>query len=197
MDRIENVVTALYNTEADLAHLLAQCAFPMRILRLDSTQLENLIVSEMAALKLSPIESMSFEAPSSGAFEPISSQVERLKKSLYEVVQALAINALATQTQNARQSAAAKGMDREPLQVLLSSFARPIREAFEHAFDAVAVYRGDDPEAVTLTGFDEYTATMEDLGGAINGQTEKVSIRTGDGSRDAITDSGTGNATAE
>lgn len=170
MDRIESVVKQLFNTEADLSHLLSQCAFPTRVLKLQDTQIEALVISEMAALKLTPLEDFEWKSPSNEAFVPLSNQVDKLRNGLYEVVQALAINAMATQTQNARQSATAKRIDREPLQVLLSSFSRPIREGLEDAFDAVARYREDDQSKIELSGFDKYSVDLRDAKEYINGE---------------------------
>ena len=108
-------------------------------------------------------------------YEPLFRDTERLKQALYEVVQALAINAQATQTQNARQSGDAKLIDREPLQTLLASFAWPIEEALLRLIEALKTYRNEEDLDVQLAGFTPSDVTLDDARQVIQGNTPTTS----------------------
>jgi hypothetical protein len=163
MDRIFPVVKSLFNRESALTYQLDKQAFSQLVLTLaNSKRIGKIWSSISSAIILEAGENAGYITPPNTGFEEQFKDVDRLVKSLYEVVQALALNASATQTQNARQSAAAKEMDRDPLQTLLASFAWPIVSALQQWIEAVKKYRGDTFD-VRVGGLDQFTAKMEDL----------------------------------
>ena len=176
MERIADVVIALFNRDASVCKYLDDSAFQVLAISTQK-QLDQIVAQDLMALSLEPGDSVRFLAPENGFYGPLSGDQDRLKQALYEVVQASAINAMATQTQNARQSAKAKQIDRDPLQVLLASFAWPVRDALERAKDQLAEFRNEAPDAIHLAGMDEFTETLADArefitGGGMNGETE-------------------------
>ena len=163
MDRIFPVVKSLFNRESALTWQLDRQAFSQLVLNLlNASRIKDIMSGESSALLLEPGENAGYITPPNTSFEEQFKDVDRLTKSLYEVVQALALNASATQTQNARQSAKAKEMDRDPLQTLLQSFAWPILSALNNWIEAVKAYRNDRID-IKVIGLDAFTVTMEDL----------------------------------
>lgn len=163
MERMHDVLMALFNREVSITWALDQLAYSLLILKLDTTQIDKIVAADMAALKLTPQEDAKFESPTPKLHEPLFRDSERLKEALYEVIQMLAQNAIATQTQNARQSADAKELDREPMQTLLASFAWPIKDALTNLVKALKSYRNEDSLDVQIQGIDEFDATLDDL----------------------------------
>lgn len=163
MARIYDCVIALFNREVSVTWALDQMAYALLVLKLEETEVKSIVASELAALKIKPHEDAKFESPSPKLYQPLFEDTTRLKESLYEVIQMLAQNAIATQTQNARQSADAKELDQEPMQTLLSSFAWTIKEALVNLVKALQAYRNEEDLDVKVQGIDEFDATMADL----------------------------------
>ena len=86
------------------------------------------------------------------------------------MLQTLAANALATQTQNARQAASAKEIDLQPMSTLLKSYAWPVRDALERLVEKLKIYRGEEDNDVRIEGLDQFEATMEDAADVIGAE---------------------------
>lgn len=169
MDRIFDPLVALFNREVSITWALNQQAYALLVLKLSQTDISHIVASELAALKIGTEEDALFISPNPEIFNGLFQDSDRLKKSLYEVIQALALNAMASQTQNARQSAAAKQIDNDPLQTLLASFAWPIRDALEELVDSLKAYRGENTE-IEIEGMDHFDATLKDAEAVVNSQ---------------------------
>ncbi len=162
-DKAKSPAVALWNREAAITFALDQTAYAMLYFTLENEErLSNVVATEMAALKMRIGEGVGFASPDAQIFDPLFRDGERLKTSLYEVLQTLAANALATQTQNARQSGDAKEMDMQPMNTLLKSYAWPIRDALERMVDALKKHRGEEDNDVTIHGLDEFDSTMDE-----------------------------------
>jgi len=163
MDRIYEVAKALFNADAQTCWHLDKSAYAQPVLK-SVRNIKNVVASEVGCLQLDPGDSYDYSAPPSTIYQSLSANAEYLKRSLYEVMQALAINAMATQTQNARQSAAAKEIDRDPLDVYLGSLALVLRNALESWIDAVKMIRGEEDVEIKIVGLADYSrAKMSDI----------------------------------
>lgn len=145
MDRIFEVAVALFNREASLAWSLDMSAYATMVLVLNETQISQIVSTELAALRLRPGESVSYAAPPGGVYEPLFKDADRLKANLYEVVRSLGVDS-AKIPQAGRLSGEAIGKIREPMEVLLDSFSRPVLEALARFLEIVKLRRGDDVE---------------------------------------------------
>lgn len=164
MNKIEDPLVALFNREASTTFSLDATAYAMLTLTMDRGEgaERSVVASELAALMLKLGESASFTSPNPAIFEPLFRDSERLKQALYEVLQTLAAQALATQSQNARQAASAKEIDLQPMTTLLKSYAWPVRDALERLVTAIKNHRGEEDNEVEIEGLDEFDATMEE-----------------------------------
>ena len=154
MARLEEPALKLFNREAALTWALNTGCF--QILAVTSEKpLSTVYDVGVGALDLGSNGSARFIGPEAAVFEANAKDVENCKKGLYEVFQSMGINALANQTQNARQSAVAKELDREPLSALLRMFASAIRDALENMARLIAEFREEPvPEIHGLDRFD-------------------------------------------
>lgn len=169
MDRIYDVLKALYNREASITWALDQSAYAMLVFKLGRTDITEVYSSEVCAVKLlsDQNEDVDFKSPNPQIFDPLFKDCDRLRTALYEVLQATAITA-ATQTQNARQSASAKTLDMDLIQSLLRAYVVPVRNAMRSWVEAVSEYRKDKVE-VELQGLDTISTTLEQLNELIGG----------------------------
>lgn len=140
-DRIKSVAVALFNREASITWALDMAAYATLVLTLDSTQVSEIVSSELAALKLRVGESASYISPAAQIFEPLFNDADRLKSNLLDVVRAQGVNA-ADLPQAGRLSGTAVNAMREPSDALLRSFADPVLEAINRALGAIAKKRG-------------------------------------------------------
>lgn len=167
MDRIYDVLKALYNREASITWALDQSAYSLLVFNLNNTQINEVYSSEVCAVKLGADEKVGFESPNPQIFDPLFKDCDRLRTALYEVLQATAITA-ASQTQNARQSASAKTLDMDLIQSLLRAYVVPVRNAMRTWVEAVKEYRGDT-ESVELSGLTSISTTLQQLEALIGG----------------------------
>jgi hypothetical protein len=149
MDRIYEVAVALFNREASLTWALDMSAYATLVLTIDATQINQIVATELAALRLRPGESASYISPPGGIYEPLFKDADRLKQNLYEVVRSLGIDA-AKVPQAGRMSGETITKMREPLDILLESFSQPVLEAVARLLDAVRVKRGDEDVELEL-----------------------------------------------
>jgi hypothetical protein len=193
MERIRDVVVAIFNRDAAVCKYLDDGAFQMLILTLSGNRdLSELVMSDITGLKLEIGEGAEWKAPQAGFYEPMHKDQAALKENLYEVIQSTAMNAAAI-PQAGRLSGDAVNALRDPLHVLLDSFAWPIRDAFVRLKDDLAEHRGEDPELITVTGMGEFVVGMDDMRKFIVGDDEDG----GDGEAEAsVSAEGTGTGTA-
>lgn len=154
MARLEEPALKLFNREAALSWALNTGCF--QILGISTEKPISMVVDVgNGALDLGIGGSARFIGPEANVFDANSKDVENCKKGLYEVFQSMGLNALANQTQNARQSAEAKTLDREPLSALLRMFASAIRDALENIAALIAEFREEQiPQIHGLDRFD-------------------------------------------
>ncbi|MFQ5410416.1 MAG: hypothetical protein ACE5FI_18560 [Anaerolineales bacterium] len=164
MDRIADVVVSLYNAEAALSYALMMQAYAQPVFHLVDSDLSKVVVSEAHAIRLEAGEKFEYVTPPANVFEPLASNIERLKSAFYEVLQAMAINA-ASIPQAGRLSGAAVSEMRDPMKVLLTSFASPILEVLWRWVRAVQAYRGDEDLQIEI----ELPAASAPDAGALQG----------------------------
>lgn len=162
MERIYDVLIALFNREVSITWALDNLAYALLVLNLNESDPKSIIATEIAAMMLKIGETAGFISPPATTFEPLFKDGERLKQALYEVIQALAINAAATQTQNARQSAQAKEIDRDPLHTLLAAIVWPAKDALETQITDLKRFRNEPTLKVEVEGMNTFDATMSD-----------------------------------
>ena len=158
MQRLAGPILALYNRKASLSFSLYQTAYPWLLLKVvNPAKLANMVISELGAVVLDPSQNEGAEyiSPPSDRFTPLENDVQTCKADLAEVLQMMAANAMAVQTQNARQSAAAKSSDKESFSALLKLFADELRSDVTNALALIAKFRGDATPA-TITGMEEF-----------------------------------------
>ena len=153
LDRIFDVAKAIYNREAAITWALDMQAYALPVAKTASNKALTVYGSELCALKLEPGEDFGYVSPPPTIFDPLFKDAERLSSDLYEVIQALAINAAAI-PQAGRLSGDAVAQMREPLGALLKSFAQPIEEVMTRAVKAVQKYRGEEGASIELTGYE-------------------------------------------
>jgi hypothetical protein len=162
LDRIYDVIKALFEREAGITWALDAQAYAVPVLTTqDTSKVPSISGSELLAIVLEIGGTYTFSAPPATIFDPLFKDIERLSKDLYEVVQALAINAAAL-PQSGRLSGESVVQFREPMKALLASFIWPIKEAAKRSLEAIAKYRGENVK-INLIGFDEPAdVTLED-----------------------------------
>jgi len=149
MDRIFPVVKGLYNRESALNFALDMGAFQMLLLNLDTTDINKIVATQLAALKLKPQESATFLSPDAAIFRPLFDDVERWKGALYETVNAIA-KEMATVPQAGRLSGDAVEKMSSPLKTLMESFAWPVDDAMNRTIQAIKDFRGESDAEVSL-----------------------------------------------
>lgn len=149
LDRVFEVAVALFNREASLTWALDMSAYATLVLKLMNTKINQIVSTELAALRIEPGEDAGYIAPPGGIYEPLFKDADRLKGNMYEVVRALGLNVAAI-PQAGRLSGDAVGKIREPMDVLLDSFSQPILEALARLLDALREKRGDDDVEIEL-----------------------------------------------
>ena len=179
VSRCYDILVALFNRESSITYLLDLLAFAQLVLKLGNNKsTKDLVSAAEAALLLNADENENagYINPSPDITRPLFDDEKRLTDSLYQVLQMAAISAATTQTQNPRQAAAAKAMDRDPLVSLLYSFAWPVRDALEELIAAGKKHRGEDDLEIELEGLEGYEdndETLEDARKAIEPQPRK------------------------
>jgi len=169
MERIRDVVVAIFNRDAAVCKYLDDGAFQMFILNVEQNRdLGDIVMTDITGLKLNIGETADWKAPEAGFYDPMHKDQINLKENLYEVIQSTAMNAAAI-PQAGRLSGAAVNAFRDPLHVLLDSFAWPIRDSFVRLKNDLAKYRGEDPKLIKVTGMGEYVVGMSDVKNFITG----------------------------
>jgi len=140
MQRMEEPALKVFNREASLTWYLNSIAFQILTIVTDKP-IDQIVDVSVGALNLGPGGSASFTAPQPGAADALFKDWENGKTNMYEVFQSIGLNAVGTQTQNARQSAEAKVIDRQPLSAMLTAYASGIRTAVEAAARLIAEFR--------------------------------------------------------
>lgn len=144
MQRLEDPVLALFNRESAITWLLNNAAFQVFCIASDR-QPEDVPDTAAGVLWLGMNGKAEFAGPDGAAFEAQDRECEKLKRNMYEVFQSMGVNALTTQTQNARQSGDAKRMDKEPLYALLLTFGIAVKSVLEIASIDIASFRQEQP----------------------------------------------------
>lgn len=141
LGRCAEIIVELFNRESDLSSLISKMAWALIVLSLSDTKIQDLTLPDLGAFRIRPGEGINFISPDANLTDPQFKDVERLKDSLAEVVQTLALNAVSSNVQ--RPVAAKTELDMAPLKCLLRSFAWPIREGVTRAVLATKRYRGE------------------------------------------------------
>jgi hypothetical protein len=168
IDRAFDVIRAIFERDCAAAYMLDEIAYPQRVFNVQNTDLSECVRPEYAALVIGTGEAFHYEAPPAASFDAEMKHLDYLKKAMYEVLNALALSVLAREGNWSRETALGKAMEREPLQILLRSYARPVRDALDLWIARVKAFRRDESQ-VTVHGLDTFTATMDDAVAAISG----------------------------
>jgi hypothetical protein len=161
METCFDVVKALFNRDASIEYLCDKFAFQILVLTLNRQATDDIALPDLGAFKLQPGESAGFISPNPAVFDPLFKSAEKLRRDLLNSVHASAQNAAAI-PQAGRMSGQTVDKMREPLHVLLYSFAWPVIESMNRALAMISEVRGED-EPAYLVGADEYAMTMNDL----------------------------------
>lgn len=155
MQRLEDPTLKLFNRESALTWSLNQHAYPFLVVKRNNKSTQ-IIISDCSAVDLEQGDDLTYAEPGAQAFDAQFKDRDQCKRDMYEVFQAMAINALASQTQNARQAAEAKRIDKEPLSALLRMFYFGVKDALDRAGYLIAKYRDEDPASVKLIWPDSF-----------------------------------------
>lgn len=131
-------------------------------------------------------EDWGWEAPPSGHFAALDTEIKSQKDEIFRIVQQMAIgvdnNAAAV-----GRSGESKQADIEATRVVLLAYSRAVKEAIEYTYDLISAVRGDkfewsvqgldDFAALDVGGLAETLAQIKDIGG-IPSKTWNVAIKT-------------------
>jgi hypothetical protein len=162
LDRVSDVAISLYNAEAALSFAVMMQAYSQPVFKIDGTDLSRAVSHELAAIVLRPGEDFLYVAPNPKQFQAHFDNIERLKVALYEVVQALAINASSI-PQAGRLSGQAVAEMRSPLETLIASFSWPVLDAARRWIDAVKRFRGEEDLEVRIEGLGGSRVAIDEL----------------------------------
>lgn len=162
MDRLMSTAMAFFNREASREFALDTGALSVPVIKTSRGDLSNLVMSEMAAIKLEVDDSFEFASPNVGIFQALKDDCDYLLQNLYSAIQALAWRA-AAQQENARQSGVAKYRDNAPLEVLLGAFAAPLIDALERAVALIANMRSEQDLTPWVGGLDSFDVQATEL----------------------------------
>jgi hypothetical protein len=186
LERTEETLVELYNRESDLTNLLNVMAMTVLVLSGVAGDLKDIYLPDLSALKLQQGDAK-FICPEPGLSKPLFDDIDRLKDSLSETVQTLALQAINMNV--ARPVAAKTEMDNQPLNCLLRSFAWPIREQFQRGAEGVRDFRGEDGE-VHIEWPNPRDITARDMQAAIEKEPIKDGKETGADPEPSKADSG-------
>lgn len=150
-ERLNDPVLRLFNAESGHNYALYQGLYPVPVAKLN--QPRDIIASGGTAVLLKAgvggagtlgegVEDFRFEAPNPQIFDSAQRYVDAARRDLAEVLNALAQNAAATQTQNARQAASAKEIDKAPYDLLVAVLVDAVVRPLQAAIDATAKWAG-------------------------------------------------------
>lgn len=157
MRRLKDPALALYNLDSAIRYSVWRCAFPVPYLKTSRGEVEGMQFGEEVMPKLDTNDELAWFAAPNTHFDAAFKERDQARRDLYEVFSSMAQHAAALAVQNPRQSAEAKGMDREPFALLLQTVADGLREAVQRVLRRIAVFREDDPAKVRVTGLDNFT----------------------------------------
>lgn len=176
LGRIEPLLIQLYNQESALQFGLQQACFAMPVLSVaEGKEINKIFASEVRALKLTVGETFSYATPDTKIFDTAMADLERLRTELARCVHGLALE-IAAKTQAPRQGAFAAQIQRSPLEALLASYAASTIDVLEKAFEAIAMFRNENPDSVELSGMDKFNGDLEQLQNAIGQNPSPKSI---------------------
>jgi hypothetical protein len=153
----------------------------------DNASIPSVQATQVMALCLKTGEDFKFVAPPTAVFSSLGEDIERLRNSMYECLQSIALNAAAI-PQAGRLSGEAVDAMRMPMTTLINSFAWPIKDAMSRLVNFLREYRGDEFE-VKLEGFEqEQPETPEEAEAAEAEKQEQVKKAAGIGEKGAPTE---------
>ena len=169
METCFDIVKALFIRDSSIEWLADKFAFQLLVINSNRALDDKIIIPDLGAVRLELGESLNFAAPQIGVLQPLFDSAEKLRKDLLNSIHASAQNA-ASIPQAGRLSGDAVDKMREPLHVLLYSFAWPVLDAFNRALNLLIKFRNDPEGCARIVGMDEYEANSKDLERAINGK---------------------------
>jgi len=170
METCYDIVRAIFARDASIEHLGDKFAFQILLLSLRRATVKNVYLPDLGALMLQEGESASFIAPQQ-ILDPLFKSADKLRRDLMDSIQASAQNA-ASIPQAGRLSGEAVSQMRQPLEVLLQSFAQPVIDAFQCAIDRLALLRKDPVGSVKIVGLNPAEVGPEDLAKVLSGSFE-------------------------
>lgn len=162
MNRIESILISMYNRESALQFALDQGCYSLLVLNLNTTLINQVYASEVAALKLAVGEDANFKAPPTEIYEAAMKDLERSRTELARCIHGLCLES-AAKVQSPRATGVATKIQQGPMDALLQSFAAPVKDCLIKAFTAIALMRNEDPSKVVLSGMDEFVVDVDDL----------------------------------
>lgn len=172
METCFDAVKALFNRDASIEFLGDKFAFQMLVLVLSRATVDNVVLPDLGALLLREGESASFIAPQGAVLDPLFKSAEKLRRNLLDSIHASAQNA-ASIPQAGRLSGDAVSEMRQPLSVLLESFARPVMQAYQQAIDRLLAQRREPEGSVRIVGMDDFRPDENSLEDTVMGSQAK------------------------
>jgi hypothetical protein len=173
MEACFDIAKALFIRDSSIEYLADKFAFQILVLNIDRQIDEKVLLPDLAAFHLRPGESVGFAAPQTQVLQPLFESAKKLRADLLNSIHASAQNA-ASIPQAGRLSGQAVNAMRDPLHIMLESFAWPVMDAWNRALAKMVEVRGDPEGCVRIVGLSEYDATEDELEEVINGKGERA-----------------------
>jgi len=152
---------SLFNREASEDFALDTSAYALPVIK-SQKDLGQVVMSEMAGLKLDPTDDFTWATPNAAHFQALADNAKRKKENLFGAVSAMALQAAARDNSN-RASGVAKFRDYGALATLLSTFGAAARDALEKSVRLIQRARGDEDVTITVTGLDRFDIQAVEL----------------------------------
>jgi hypothetical protein len=156
-DRLVEAQKKLFNSEADEAHIRSEAAHPQRWLAgmpIQNTDSDGkLLATAVHGIVMEPGGSFHIDGPSADQSEWHFKAIEVERAGMYSAMESLYLGQ-SQQSQNARQAAAAKAIDREDSTLFIAFAAASLAEMYETALKLVQSKRGDST-IISIQGMDK------------------------------------------
>lgn len=152
-DRLADGQKALFNSEADERFIRAQCAHPQPVITGVDGNIGNLYKSELHALVLPTGADYKLVGPGAEQSTWHETAIARERSDLYAALDSMKLF-LASQPQNARQSAEAKKLDSSGSTSLIQMFASALKDTAMQCLRMIQEKRGDTAD-IHIVGLDD------------------------------------------
>lgn len=174
MERIEQPIIKLFQREASLNYYLDNTTYQMPYMNLQNpNSFDQLPITPLGCLVLELDEHVGYFGPDPSGFNPSFQAVEQCKKSLYECLQVLS-KEITSVPQAGRLSGTAVNQMQKPMEILIGSFAWPIKEALSRLVKSLKIYRNEEDAKIEIEGFGAESVDEEELKKIIMGEIENA-----------------------